>query len=87
MKLLANSAIALGAVAAACGLAGTSAVQDLLPVDFMFPADGNASHQHFRAFLTVSQSHHYLACALMFSGLAVLAIAVVIRRRLRGPAA
>jgi hypothetical protein len=86
-KLLVNLAIALSAVAVACGLVGTPVVQDLLPVDFMLPADGHASHQHFRALLTVSQSHHYLAYALIFSGLVALAIAVVIRRRLRGTAA
>jgi hypothetical protein len=82
-KLLANLTIALGAVVAAYGLVGTPAVQDLLPVDFMLPADGQASHQHFRAVFTLSQGHHYLAYALTFSGLVVFAIALVIRRRLR----
>jgi len=85
-KLLANLAIALGAVVAACGLIGIPVVRDLLPLDLVRSADGHASHQHFRAVLTVPQGHHYLAYALLFSGLVVLAIAVVIRRRLRGAA-
>ena len=82
-NLLANLAVALGAVLAAWGLMGTPAVQDLLPVSWMFPAEDRGLHQHFRAVPTVSQVHHYFPYALLLTGLAVLVAAIVIRRGLR----
>jgi len=82
-KLLANLAVVLGAVLAAWGLMGTPAVQYLLPVSWMFPAEDRGLHQHFRAAPTVSQVHPYFPYALLLTGLVVLVTAIVIHRGLR----
>nr|CAS02928.1 putative integron gene cassette protein [uncultured bacterium] len=86
-RFLANLMIAIGALAALSGLISTPLVQDQLPSSFMFPSDGQASHQYFRVVAVAPQGPDYLPYVLLLSGTVMLIIGVAFRRKFRGIAA
>ena len=86
-KFFANLTIVLGAVVALTGLIGTPLFQDQLPISFMLPSDGQASHQYFRMVPAESQGPDYLPYALLLLGVAMLIAGIIWRRKFRGTAA
>lgn len=86
-KLFAYLMIITGMGIAVAGLAGTPLVQDLLPVDLMLPADGQANHYYLRVVPAGPQAPDYLPYVLLLLGLAALIVGLILRRKLHGTAA
>ena len=86
-NVLAYLLIIIGMVIITTGLAGTSLVQDLLPVDLMLPADGQANHYYLRLVPAGPQAPDYLPYVLLLLGLTTLIVGLILRRKLRGTAA
>lgn len=83
-SILANSSITIGIVVLVYALTWALG---LLPVDFVLPSDGQALSRYWRAVPTASQGVGYLPYALAIVGLAILAMGLALRRRLRNTAA
>ena len=86
-KTIAYLLIIIGVVIAAAGLTGTPLVKDLLPVDLMLPANGQANHSYLRVVPAEPQALDYLPYVLLLLGLATLIVGLILRRKLRGTAA
>lgn len=86
-KILANLVIALGAVIAFVGIAGTPLVQDQLPIVFKLPDDGQATHRFFRVVPAEPQGPDFLPYVLIPLGLTILVVGIAFRRKLRSIAA
>lgn len=83
-KILANSTIGLGVLILAYALIW---ILGLLPVDFLFSADGQAASRYWRAVPSASQDVALFPYALVIGGLAILIAGVALRRGLRSTSA
>jgi hypothetical protein len=83
-KVLANATVGLGVVVLVYALTW---ILGLLPVDFMFPADGQAASRYWRAAPRATQDFAYVPYAFAIGGLAILIAGVVLRRGLRSTGA
>jgi len=87
-RLLANLAIALGIAAATFGLIGTPVIQDLLPLEWVIPGGDHATHSYYRWVKSgtpaAAHSAAYLPYVILATGLGLLALGIVCRRKFRG---
>ncbi|QNP40178.1 hypothetical protein [Lysobacter solisilvae (ex Woo and Kim 2020)] len=86
-KVIANLITVLGSLVALTGLIDTPLLRDQLPISFMLPNNGQASHQFFRMAPAESQGPDYLPYLLLILGVAMFIAGTILRRKLRGTAA